>query len=261
MSNTTCKAKDPSKCPYHGAVLRVEATHSKIMVYVANKEPIPSDLFEAYSNAKAEVDLKIAEGWDEDAFAQLWKDPNSTVTVTKEEKNEPQVSQPPTKVQPAPTENNNNVPSSNSSEAIRVALPKVSTIVDGETVVFERADLYDLNRVPKYVRLQFHAPLSKTARTQFASILQYSLKVAFKAPTADFQAPTTDSGYSFIVPLEALKEKKEVDKKLVDFGRMVKTFVREGTPKRPSRNNTRRYEKVKADNSHMFKMYFAPYGD
>lgn len=260
MSNAKCRAKDPSKCPYHGAVLRMEEANEKILVYVHKKEPIPSELFEAFAQAKAELDTKIAEGWDEDAYAQLWK-PASTTD------NEPEQSDR-TVAETSPSSNKvdspvkvEDVPDSSANVSVRTALPKVSTVIEGEKVIFERGDLYDLDRIPKYVRLQFHAPLNPKKKAQFASLIQYSLKVAFKSVNATFEAPKSDSGYSFIIPVEALKEKKNVRESLTNFGRMMKVFVKEGTPKRPSRNDTRRYEKIPGEDSFKFKLYFSSYAD
>jgi hypothetical protein len=63
MSTSKCKAKVESNCPYHGAMLRVNNAEKAINKYAAQGVQVPTEIFDEFISARAEVEKKEKNGW------------------------------------------------------------------------------------------------------------------------------------------------------------------------------------------------------
>lgn len=226
MVSPICKAKDPSTCPYHSALRRMFVVEQKVIDY-RGQEALPMQLFNEYVEAKNAVEEFQRRGWTEEDYAGA---------ITEK------VGAPPVREQPQ------NLPAG--------PPVKVEALLNGERIKFVRGDQYDMDKVPTYVRFHASRSLSRTQKANYTSLLNYAFKQACVRGKATLPVAVSDSNNSFIVPVTGFN-RSDVKQGLTEFAQLLRKYEKEGTPPRPTQNNTRKVSGIPEDERPQFRLYFS----
>lgn len=202
MVSAICKAKNPATCPYHGAVLRMNAAA------LAD----PPD-FNTYFEARNEVEKHEKAGWDETKYLEQLK-----LTPT-------------TSSRPV----NGNILTNHSPEAQRGVLLKTLAVElpdSDNPIIFKLKSDKNNNVIPEksnYIRIQTDRKLSKEQMEHLSGLLRYTYRTTIVGER--LSEPYPDTPYSFIVKGDPTKAKRtDLHNAFNEFESLYPQLITTGTP-------------------------------
>jgi hypothetical protein len=225
---SACKAKDPTTCPYHGAVIRMHAAQ------------VAGD-YDAYFEARTIVEKAERENWVESA------NPSPVVKKTRKPRVKKTVEPVVPAVDPKIGVDAATLGDENYAFHDRVHIKDL----DGNVgIVFDRVrDDMDRHWEPQYIRIQINRVMDDDDREKMASLLGYSYRVGIRGENLGW--PETDSPCSFYVFADTIKGRGS------DFNAFETSFkesIQDGSPLR-KRTNDRAIEGFHDENLKV-EMYY-----